>query len=296
MAQFFTKKHYDAFIPPKPDTDKNTGYGAVVRAERECVKDRFLDLEKPLTKFIKDKGWDLHRHHQIQHLTSSTHFVWIHKKTGETSVEDLGIDWQPIVKQINWLWLHYGKSKDQLNFLKTLLGTYQYNKRDDSDYFNAFYVHARIQFYLTESYFGVYLLFTDKDRYDKSEFLKRLLIQSEEDKYWNLLKPLLGRGFSYVVVIDGEDTELKLTKKLDRTDLFKFIRKSHVEGYSGIRKCYDPDAPEISTTSIVEEMETNLVLLYPLYDFMAYRRGIQMVDKSPGIDLSQLFGGNARVK
>jgi hypothetical protein len=283
MAQLFTQQHYDAFTPPKPTEDD-----PIVRKERERVKEQLLWLDSSLAQFIQDQKWNLHRHHQPQHYTSSTHFVWINVDTGEVDDKEGPIGrWQPIVKEIGWLWLHYGKSKEQLNFYKSLPGVYQYSRRDDSDYYNAFYVHTRIQFYLSNNYFGVWLLYTDKNRYDKSEFLKKIRQQPLfKADFWKRLQPILNLGFSYVV---GDD-ELPLANDLDQEDLFRFILKSHAEGYSGIRKMYNPEDPRISVENIVTEMKTNLTLLYPLYDLMAIRQ------KGPGFDPRMLFGGNARVK
>ncbi len=284
MSQLFTKKHYDAFTPPKDENDTPQ-----IRLERERVRDEFLWLDAPLFKFIESQGWDLHRHHQKQHYTSSTHFIWIRVDTGETDDKEGPVGrWQPIVKQIGWLWLHYGKSKEQLNFYRDLPGVYQFSQRDDADYYNAFYVHTRIQFYISNADFGAYLIFTDKNRYDKSEFLKNLRKNPNfGDSYWTRLQPLLGQGFNYVV----NDENFPLDTGIDKKDLFQFIKKSHTEGYSGIRKLYEQDDPRISVENIVEEMKQNLVYLFPLYDMMATRQKLT----GPGFDPKKLFGGNVRL-
>jgi len=273
MSQLFIPQHYAAFDDPKPDLDDPQ-----TRREREHVQNQFLWLHDQLIPYIKEQKWDIHPHYQKNHLTSSTHFIWIDTDTGQ----------QPIVDKIEWLWLHYGKSQEQLNFYKNLPGSYQFTRRDDSDYSNAFYVHARIQFYLTNEYFGVWLLYTDKDRYDKSEFLKKLTKKPFQDTYYGSLKPLYDHGYNYVV----NDEYLPLISGLDPTELLRFIRKSHAPGYSGIQKKYTHDDPKISTENIVKTMKENLDLLYPLYDLMAFRQRIQ---ERP-VGMTGLFGGNVRVK
>ena len=45
-----------------------------------------------------------------------------------------------------------GKSPEQLDFLKTL-GDFDHRKVDVTDYYNAFYLHTRIQFYLNARIF-----------------------------------------------------------------------------------------------------------------------------------------------
>ena len=206
MAQLFNAQHYAAFDPPKPFEDDPQ-----VRQERVRVREQFLWLDQSLAPFIESHGWNLHRHHQKQHYTSSTHFIWINEFGEVSDTEGATGRWQPIVKEIGWLWLHYGKSKDQLKLYKNLMGVYQYNRRDDENYHNAFYCHTRIQLYISNSYYGVWLLYTDKDRYDKSNFLKELRKSPVFKKeFWNRLQPAMDNGFCYVV----GDEELPLTKDL----------------------------------------------------------------------------------
>ena len=147
-------------------------------AEREKVRDVFLDLDKMLWPTIRASGWDLHRHRQKIYYVSSHYFVYIKGR--------------PIVEFIDGMWLHYGKSAEQLNFLKTM-GGYDYKNRDDDDSYNAFYLHTRIQFYVNASIFRCWLLLaTDKNYYDRSEFLRRLQKnQAERDELYSLVLPFV---------------------------------------------------------------------------------------------------------
>jgi hypothetical protein len=251
MPQLFLPHHYAALADPKPTQDDPQ-----TRAERERVRDVFLQMDAMLWQFIKGTGWDLHRHRSELHYVSSHHFVFL--------------DGKPIVDEIRWMWLHYGKSPQQLDFLKAH-GTFDYSRRDDSDYFNAFYLHTRIQFFINASVFGCWLLLaTDKNAYDHSEFLRRLQRnQTDRDALYQLVLPLFDRGFYYRVA----DERLPLVSGLSKEKLLKFVRKDRAGVYSGIAKEYQPEDPVLAVDRIRDEMIENLRLLYPIYDFMAWRPG-----------------------
>src|SRR6185295_8302474 len=145
--QLFLPHHYAAFDDPKPRLDD-----PLTVAEREKVREALLELDDMLWPFIESTAWDLHRHRHKLHYVSSHRFVYL--------------DGRPIVEDIGSMWLHYGKSPEQLDFLK-LIGGYDWKKRDDDDYYNAFYLHTRIQFYLSSDCFRCWLLLaTDKNYYD----------------------------------------------------------------------------------------------------------------------------------
>src|SRR5437899_3228601 len=104
--QLFLPQHYAAFDDPKPDRNDDATI-----AERAQVRDVFLQLDDLLWPFIETTDWDLHQHRHRLHYVSSHHFVYL----------DGG---KPIVEHIGGMWLHYGKSPEQLDFVK-LLGRYE---------------------------------------------------------------------------------------------------------------------------------------------------------------------------
>jgi hypothetical protein len=231
--------HYAAFDDPKPNLDD-----APTVAERENVRDALLELDDMLWPFIRTAGWDLHRHRHKVHYVSSHHFVYL--------------DGKPIVDFIDGMWLHYGESPQQLDFLKTI-GGYDYKHRDDDEYYNAFYLHTRIQFYLNARLFRCWLLLaTDKNYYDRSEFLRRLdKNQTERDALYRLVLPLFDKGFLYEVA--GE--QLPLRSGLSQDRLLRFIKRDRAGVYSGIVKEYQPDDSALDVERIGDEMIGNLRLL-----------------------------------
>ena len=247
--QYFLPEHYAAFTEEKAALDTPS-----VRSERERVRDRLLGLDVTLSPYLAERQWDLHPHHMPQHRVSSTHFVFLENGT-------------PVVSRIPWLWLHYGKSREQLNFMK-LIGGYDYKKYDDGQYFNAFYLHTRIQFSIHAKAFRCWvLLATDKNYYDRSEFLRRLRDPVQQQMFFNLLGGIMDQGYFYEV--DGAQFPIRSDESL--TKLLKFVNTDHHGVYSGIVKEYQPEDPRISNTDIVMEMRHNLDKLYPLYNFMAWR-------------------------
>ena len=102
----FQPHHYAAFNPPKPNQDD-----LATRGEREVVRDALLKLDELVWPLIKKEKWDLHRHWREENWVSMHHFV------------------PRVVQRISAMWLSYGKSKEQLEFLKRLGGA-DYRNRD----------------------------------------------------------------------------------------------------------------------------------------------------------------------
>ena len=248
--QLFQSEHYGAFDSPKPGLDDKP----TIR-ERQNVRDKLLELDKLLWPFIEPQGWDLHRHRHLSHYVSSDHFIYLDDGT-------------PIVQYIDGIWLHYGKSPDQLDFMKTI-GGYDYTKRNLNEYYNAFYLHTRIQFYLNNRVFRCWLLLaTDKNYYDRSEFLRKIAFDnSAKDKLFQLITPLFDKGFFYEIDAD----KLPLNTGVTQNQLIRFVKKDKAGKYSGIVKEYQPEDELLSVDKIGVEMIENLKLLYPLYNFMAYK-------------------------
>jgi hypothetical protein len=250
MTLLFDKQHYEAFDQPKP-----TFNDASTITERIRVREAFLQLHEMIWPFITSSNWDLHCHRQKAHYVSSDHFIFLDDGT-------------PIVKYIDGMWLHYGKSPEQLDFLKTI-GGFDYSKRDFEDYYNAFYLHTRIQFYINSDVFRAWLLIaTDKNYYDRSEFLRKLYRDpTYRNTFYHHVQNLFDQGYFYE--IDNE--KLPLVTGMTDEQLFRFVKKDHAGAYSGIVKEYQPNDPLLDVENIRDEMIRNLELLYPIYDFVAWR-------------------------
>jgi hypothetical protein len=254
-VNLFQRHHYAAFDPPKPGQD-DPG----TRSEREAVHDALLELHEMLWPLIKRERWDLHHHWYEPAIVSSFHFV------------------PRIVHHISAMWLSYGKSKEQLDFLKTIGGFDRRNPHLVDDY-DGFYHHARIQFLVRSSAFECWLLLaTHTSAYDRAYFLdQQLMDQSGKDTFWRLVQPVIDKGFSYQVTdvtVEPEKTKrLRLDSRLSQSELIKFVKRGRDGFYSGIVKEYRPDDPALDVSRIRDAMIANVMLLAPLYRFMAWRPG-----------------------
>jgi hypothetical protein len=260
----FQQYHYDSFIPPKPEDDNDP-----VRAERLRVREELTWLDCQLWPYIKSQGWNIHRHRQKEHYVSSYHHIW-KSVSGITSDRPDGVGrWQPIVNNIRSMWLHYGKSQTQLDSFQNQMATKTHSAHglDTEEYYNAFYAHTRIQFYINTIEFRAWLIMTDKTLIDKGILLSNMKNRDYTNKFWDLIQPLIGKGFFY----SKGDSGIALQPTLQRDHFMKFVRTDRAGLYSGIYKRYDPDSPALLRENIVSEMSENLRLLYPLYDLMAYK-------------------------
>ena len=253
--QLFQHHHYAAFDPPKPNQDD-----AGTRSEREAVRDALLELHEMLWPVIRREKWDLHPHWYEPAVVSSFHFV------------------PRIVHRISAMWLSYGKSKEQLEFLKNMGGPDRRNPHLVDDY-DGFYHHARIQFLVNSSAFHCWLLLcTHTSAFDRAYFLdEKLKDQSGKDAFWRLVQTIVDKGFSYqltdVTVEPENTTQILLDSRLSQSDLIKFVKQGRDGFYSGIAKEYRPADPALDVSRIRDEMIANVKLLHPLYNFMAWRPG-----------------------
>jgi hypothetical protein len=151
------------------------------------------------------------------------------------------------------------------------LGGVDYKNRDQDEYFNAFYLHTRIQVLIGHALLRCwFLIATDKNYYDRDEFLKRLRNdKAGRDAFYHLVCPLFDRDFFYEVLPD----RLPLRAGLSQDTLVEFVLRDGPGFYSGIVKEYRPDDPALAADRIRDEMFGNFQLLYPLYDFIAWRPG-----------------------
>lgn len=250
MPPLLASEHYMAFEQPKPTLND-----ATTIAERIKVREVLLQLHEMIWPFITGSNWDLHCHRHKAHYVSSDHFIFLDDGT-------------PIVKYIDGMWLHYGKSPEQLDFLKTI-GGFDYSKRDVEEYYNAFYLHTRIQFYINSNVFRAWLLIaTDKNYYDRSEFMRKIYRDlTYRNTFYQLVQNIFDKGFFYE--IDNE--KLPLVTGITEQELIRFVKKDKGGVYSGIVKEYQPNDQLLDITYIGDEMIRNVKLLYPIYDFVAWR-------------------------
>jgi hypothetical protein len=237
MGQFFTQGHFDAFAET---THLDTSPAAVRR--RKLVRDRMIQLDKLIVpKFAAHGITNLHNHPSSRAITSQ-HF---HSR-GNVHITKEAI------------WLHYGKSKDELLLRKP--------KKMD------FGQHLRIQIILRntnkEAYIGTWLYVAkgNGSYHDRHYLQTQLPVPGFLDQLFNHLKDL---GNAYWIVIDKHTLLIEdmTTPKILETHL----RKDQYKGTFNIGRLYQPDDPDLSEDNIVDTVLVEFAKLYKVYDLIKDR-------------------------
>ena len=237
---YFKPYHYNTFIDTKGHSDD-----PAIDRERGRVSEALRVLHDSLWEYFRNKGWDLHRHKMSQHYVSSDHLI------------------PGIVSNLQSMWMHFGKSEEQLFENRALV-----NSSGPAQY-DAFYCHTRIQVYIGDHDVRLWLIFTDNNFYDKDSFItganadlrKNPAVREEFFKRINCIKD---KGYFYVI----DDEKMSLDE--DNDSLYRFILKDRAGSYSGIVRFYNPDDPRINVNNIQDELKRGFEELYPLYQLMAY--------------------------
>ncbi len=235
--QFFKREHYEAFNPEKAG---NEDYDR----ERMAVADRLLDLDSILWPEIQLKKWNI-SHHPMQNHWTSTWQLSQAKAFFENEVKAV--------------WLHYGKSKIELETFK------EFQSEESSE---TFIYHIRLQLVLRNNDFEIALVLGknkggrwDRGRYKElmqnPDYRKRIfeMLKNLDDDYW----------------IDFNDSN-KMVKEFKTADeLFEYTKHDKIESYFTFGKNIQPDNDSISEKNIVQTIMNEFEKLYPLYSMFKYR-------------------------
>lgn len=232
--QFFTKEYYTAFEGMKPYSHEPE-----INKERQVVWNRLHDLHEWIYPTIQVKGWDLHPHHQPHNIISSyIHSSWTSEKLGS-------------------LWLHYGRSEQELKKYKKEFGDNQssmYQMR-----IQILIRYDRLEYWCRVGKNGGSLV--DRD-YFKSQMKKKFyrekfysLIQNLDDEYWiNINENIRG-----VRTFNSPD------------ELHTFTKHDKNKHYFIIGKALIPDDKRLSVTNITTTTEEEFGKLYPIYEHIRHR-------------------------
>jgi HKD family nuclease len=233
--QFFGFEHYDAFTPPKPILDE-----AGPIAERLEVLNKLEELHDLIYPEIIKKDWDVYPHHQSQHLTSS----FRHNQYAANSLDAI--------------WLHYGRSEDELEGYKEAYG----------ENMTSLY-HMRLEVLILKSHIWVELRVGKNDgSYPDREYIRKQLKTNPAfvKQYYNLLQKL---DPSFSVTIANELIHVRDFK--DAEDLKEFTLQDEPRlYYFRIGREYKPDDKAISNDNIVNTIMADFEKLYPLYQLFKH--------------------------
>lgn len=233
--QFFGFEHFDAFTPPKPILDDP---GPI--SERLEVRSKLEELHELIYPEIISKGWDVHPHHQTQHLTSS----FRHNEYAASS--------------LNAIWLHYGRSEDELELYKVAFG----------DNMTSLF-HMRLEVLITKSYLSVELRVGKNDgSYPDRQYIRQQLKTNPAflKKYYQLVQNL---DDEFDITINNEYTKVRGFEDAEHLKEFTIADNPKLH-YFRIGREYQPDDKAISNDNIVNTVMADFEDLYPLYQLFKH--------------------------
>ncbi|MBS1492442.1 MAG: NgoFVII family restriction endonuclease [Bacteroidetes bacterium] len=245
--QFFKLEHYLAFEDHKI---KNVKFND----ERHAVVQKFLELHEAIYNQFKSYSLNsLNAHYKPRYITSLFDFA------------------QTDPRALTSIWLHYGKSKKELDMFedpneKRELRRYNDNNEDDQ---GSFINHIRIQCYLRKNCFGI-SLFIGKPNgslWDRDNLRKILKNTEDRKKLLDILRELNGDYWINYYWPNTEEKYLFIHKSTEE-QIIKFLQIDDDGSYFSIGKEFSPDNFLISTKNISQTILKEFQLLYPLYELI----------------------------
>ena len=231
-GQFFSKNHHEIF---------NEKYHRVnsedLQVLRKEVKIKFLQLHNEIySKFSRHDLRDLYCHYQPREIVSR-HFF--NPFSGN---------------YINAMWMHYGKSYDQLQAYPT--------KKEQS-----FINNIRMQIIIHEDSIGIWLVLgkdygSVKDREYFRQKIKDVKVQKE---FFDAFKNL---GNEYWINVPNAPKSIDIKTQIE---LVQEVQKEKLEDYFIIGCDIDSLDDRISTKNISKTIIQEFVKLYPLYEIMRHK-------------------------
>lgn len=236
-GQYFSRNHHEIFRKEYHYIE-NENFKAI----RRDVRHKFLELHREIYPKFEAYGLiDLYRHYHLQNLTSSYFF-------GRYSGY-----------YINAIWLHYGKSKSQLE-------TYKNSDRSINKP-GSFINHIRMQVIIHEKSIGIWLVL-GKDYgsvIDRKHFRASMMDPAIQKKFFKAFKEL---GNDYWINVPNAP-ETKNIKS--PADLWKETQKERIEEYFIIGCDIDWLDKRLSEKNLPNTILGEFKRLYPLYEIMRHR-------------------------
>ncbi|OUL60049.1 phospholipase D-like domain-containing protein [Flavobacterium sp. AJR] len=230
-GQFFSRNHHKIFEKKYHRVESKD-----LKQLRKEVSEKFKELNKIIYPQFKSYGLnDLHCHHNPREIVSR-HFF--NPFSG---------------KYINAIWLHYGKSYDQL----------QSYKRDQE---KSFINNIRLQVIINENSIGIWLVL-GKDWgsiEDRNHFRESMKNPEIQNAFFNAYKNLDGT-YSINVSDMPNSKEIKTSE-----DLYNQTQKETIEDYFIIGSNIDWLDDRLSNKNISNTILTEFKKLYPLYEIMKH--------------------------
>lgn len=231
-GQFFTRNEHKIFEEKYHRINSSD-----LQRIRKNVSNKFKEIHKIIYPQFSSYGlWDLHCHHNSREIVSR-HFF--NPFSGN---------------YINAIWLHYGKSHEQLQ---------AYNEKDEKSFIN----NIRLQIIIHENSLGIWLVLgkdwgSKKDRDNFRALMKNVAIRK---LFFDSYKKL---GNEYSINIEGIPSmdNLKIPE-----ELHIYTQKESIDDYFIIGCEIDWLDDRISKTNITNTILEEFRKLYPLYEIMRHK-------------------------
>ena len=233
-VQFFNYEHHNAFSGNKPYVSTPEAVN-----ERTLVRTRLLELHDRLWPLINQKNWNVHHHHKVEYITSSVEHSLYTDAT------------------LHALWLHYGRSKEELKRFKAVYGENQ----------SSMY-HMRLQILVHELNISTWLTVGKNGGgvVDREAFKRRIKNNKQgfHERFFSLLTNL---SEAFYIIIN--DVEKKANEFESAEQCYEFVIQDNIHShYFIIGREYEPDDPKISERNIVATVLEDFGELQPLYQLI----------------------------
>lgn len=236
-GQFFLKNHHDVFQQKYHRINSES-----LKQIRKEVSGKFKELHHIIYPQFADFGLiDLHCHHNKSEIVSR-HFF--NQYSGN---------------YINAMWLHYGKSQDELS---------KYNTGDTStNRPNSFINNIRIQVIIHENSIGIWLVLgrSNGSRIDREYFKNQMTNPIFQKTFYDNLKCL---GNDYWIQTDDRFYVKDVNTSFD---LFKITQQERIEEYFIIGCDIDWLDAKLSSKNISNTVLQEFKKLYALYEIMKHK-------------------------
>lgn len=235
-GQFFSKNEHTVFEEKYHYVNNDD-----VRKTRRDVHDKFKNLHNIIYPQFSNYGLlDLHCHHQSREIVSR-HFF--NKFSGN---------------YINAMWLHYGKSKQQLSRYEN--GNVSINRPD------SFINNIRFQVIIHDDSIGIWLVLgrSHGSKADRDYFRSQMQNPVIRKKFYDAFKNLGDEYYIHFV----ESAVLKNINSPD--DLWNETRKERIDEYYIIGCDINWLDERLSTENLSKTVLEEFQKLYPLYEIMRH--------------------------
>ncbi|RPI19834.1 MAG: hypothetical protein EHM58_00130 [Ignavibacteriae bacterium] len=234
---FFQKEHYETFCGNKPSDDNADN-------ERLAIADRLLELDNLLWPEILKHGWNISRHPQINHRSS----------TWQLSQARVFFE-----QRIDAIWLHYGKSDIELE-------TYRPYHSDANP--QTFIHHIRFQLVVRRDHFEIALILGKEKggAWDRGKYHDLMENKSSRETLFGLITVL---DSEYWIDFKSHSEYLNTFKTPE--ELWRYTRNDNINHYFTFGKSISPLDERISENNIVNTIIAEFKKLYPLYNLIKHR-------------------------